>query len=307
MTTTLILVLAIALDLALGDPPNALHPTAWMGQVIMFGKRYAPASGAVTQFVYGALHIIIGAALFALPAYLALMQLSVWNEIGFVVASAVLLKTTFTLRGLVRAARQVQVALDANNLSEARRLVAWHLVSRDTRELDEQYVVSATIESVAENLADSIVAPLLFFVLFGLPGALVYRFVNTADAVIGYHGATEYLGKFAARLDDVLNLIPSRVSGLLIVIGAMIARADARGAWRAMMRDHTRTASPNAGYPMSAMAGALGVRLEKIEHYRLGEATRVLASSMIEQSLGVMSAASVVWILLLAVFCLAIY
>lgn len=307
MTIALILLLAVALDLVLGDPPNALHPTAWMGQVIFWGKRHSPASSPVAQFIYGALLISIGAMLCALSAYLALTIWRAWNGIAFVIVSAVLLKTTFTLRGLVCAAREVQTALHAKDLPKARRLVAWHLVSRDTRELDEPHVISAIVESVAENLADSIVAPLFYFALFGLPGALVYRFVNTADAIIGYHGATEYLGKFAARLDDLLNLIPARIAGLLVVIGALLTRADVRSAWRVMRRDHARTASPNAGYPMSAMAGALGVQLEKISHYRLGEATRALVPGMIAQSLRVMGVASAVWILLLTVYCLLPY
>ena len=297
MQVGLILLLAVAIDLGLGDPPTALHPTGWMGQFIGLCRRLAPKRGALVQFTYGGLLVLLGAALFALPVWWGLTQLRMWNEIVFVLAAAVILKTTFTLRGLVRAARQAQAALDADELPEARRLVAWHLVSRDTRTLDQPHVISATVESVAENLADSLVAPLFFFALFGVPGALVYRFANTADAMIGYHGATEYLGKFAARLDDALNLIPSRVAGLLVVLGAGLTRADARGAWRVMLRDHSRTASPNAGWPMSAMAGALRVQLEKIGHYRLGDASSPLVPGMIGQSVRAMLVGALAWVL----------
>lgn len=303
MTVALVLLLAVALDLAVGDPPNALHPTAWMGSVIAFGKRHAPTRGAIAQFVYGALLIFIGAMLFALIVYFGSTQVRTWSEIVFVIASAMLLKTTFTLRGLIRAAHEVQAALTANDLPKARRLVAWHLVSRDTRNLDESHVVSATVESVAENLADSIVAPLFYFAILGLPGAFAYRFVNTADAMIGYHGATEYLGKFAARLDDGLNFIPSRLSGALIFLAALFVHADAGQAWRIMLRDHVRTASPNAGYPMSAMAGALGARLEKISHYTLGDTTSPLIPETIARSIHLMFAASILWISLLAIYC----
>ena len=306
MNTAIILWLAVALDLVFGDPPNAWHPTGWMGQVIAFGRHHSPASGAVAQFVFGTLLILLGAMLFALPVLFGLAYLSAWNEIAFIIASALILKTTFTLRGLVRAARDVHTALDANDLPAARRLVAWHLVSRDTRALDAAHVVSATVESVAENLADSFVAPIFFFALFGVPGALAYRFVNTADAMIGYHGATEYLGKFAARLDDVLNWIPARVAGLLIVIGALFARVNQSGAWRVMARDHARTASPNAGYPMSAMAGALDIRLEKIGTYELGDATRALESAMIPRSLWVMSAGATLWLVCVSLMLLLI-
>jgi adenosylcobinamide-phosphate synthase len=129
--------------------------------------------------------------------------------------------------------------------------------------------VAAAIQSLAENASDSFVAPLFYYSLFGLPGAWAYRAVNTLDAMVGYHGRNEFVGKFAARLDDLLNLLPARLTALLIVIAAGLAGADARGAWRAWRRDHAHTASPNAGHPMSAVAGALGVVLEKVDHYRL--------------------------------------
>lgn len=302
MTTILILWFAIIIDLTLGDPPTALHPTGWMGQWLFFGKRHAPKQGALVQFIYGTLLILFGCVLFAVPVFFALNFLQTWNEIAFVMVSAVLLKTTFTVRGLVRAAQEVHRALVAHDLVEARRLVAWHLVSRDTSQLDEPHVVSATVESIAENIADSFFAPLFFFALLGVPGALAYRLVNTADAIIGYHGATEYLGKFAARFDDVLNWIPARVSGLLVVVGAFIARANARNAWRVMMRDHAQTASPNAGWTMSAMAGALDTQLEKIAHYKLGDATRAPVPAMIPQSLRVMFLSSLLWLVLITAY-----
>lgn len=304
MIAASIVLLAVVLDLAVGDPPTILHPTGWMGSWIAWARRRAPRRGALAQFLYGTVLVVLGAMVFVLSAYFGLMGLRAWNEVAFIVASAILLKTTFTLRGLIRAARQVHAALTANDLADARRLVAWHLVSRDTRELDLARLVSATVESVAENLADSFVAPLFFFALSGVPGALAYRFVNTADAMIGYHGATEYLGKFAARLDDALNWLPARVSGWLIV-AASFAQADARGARRVMTRDHARTASPNAGYPMSAMAGALGVQLEKIGAYQLGDATRPLAPAVILQSLRVAFAGAMVW--LLGLFAVLVY
>lgn len=296
MISASIVLLAVVLDLALGDPPTILHPTGWMGSWIAWARRHVPRQGVLAQFLYGAWLVVFGAMAFVLSAYFGLMWLRAWNEVAFMVASAILLKTTFTLRGLIRAAQQVHAALTANDLTDARRLVAWHLVSRDTRELDLAHVVSATMESVAENLADSFVAPLFFFALSGVPGALAYRFVNTADAMIGYHGATEYLGKFAARLDDTLNWIPARVSGWLIV-AASFAQADGRGARRVMTRDHARTTSPNAGYPMSAMAGALGVQLEKIGAYRLGDSTRLLVPALIFQSLRVAFAGAMIWTL----------
>ena len=182
--------------------------------------------------------------------------------------------------------------MQGGDLVEARRLVGYHLVSRPTSDLDRGQVASAAIESAGENLTDAFVAPLVCYLALGLPAAYVYRTVNTADAMIGYReGALEYFGKASARLDDVLNLVPARLSALAIVVLAGLVGADVRGAWQIMWRDHGRTASPNAGWTMSAMAGALGIVLEKPGAYRLGEG-RVPQASDVERSIRLMLAAS---------------
>jgi adenosylcobinamide-phosphate synthase len=142
-------------------------------------------------------------------------------------------------------------------------------VSRPTAQLTAGQVASGAIESVAENLTDALVAPAVFFVLLGLPGALAYRALNTADTMLGYReGRLEYFGKVAARLDDVANLLPARIAGLALVVAAGWRMT---AAWSTMLRDHASTASPNAGWTMSATAGALGVTLEKPGSYRLGQ------------------------------------
>jgi adenosylcobinamide-phosphate synthase len=188
-----------------------------------------------------------------------------------VVIEALALKSMFSLRGLARAALAVHDDLGRADLGAARAGVGRDLVSRPTGTLDAGQVTSATIESVAENLTDAFLAPLLFFVVFGLPGAVAYRVINTADAMIGYRdGPLLYFGRVAARLDDLLNLVPARLAALLLVAAAAIAGADARGALATMRRDHARTASPNAGWTMSAMAGALAVTLAKPGAYTLG-------------------------------------
>jgi len=124
---------------------------------------------------------------------------------------------------------------------------------------------------VAENLGDSFVAPLIWYGALGLPSAVAYRYLNTCDAMLGYRGRYEYLGKVSARLDDLANWLPARLAAFLLVAAAPLAGGDAAGAWRVLRCDHGRTASPNAGWPMSAMAGALAVRLEKRDHYTLGD------------------------------------
>ena len=158
--------------------------------------------------------------------------------------------------------------------------------SRNVDEITLEQATAATVESVSENLTDSIIGPWLAFALFGLPGAFAYRAVNTLDSMIGYHGRYEFLGKASARLDDLVNLIPARLTALLLLLGSFCLPGQrATGAWRIMWRDHARTASPNAGWTMSCMAGALGVALEKPGHYRLGDATRALQPEDITRAL----------------------
>ena len=263
--------IAILLDLIFGDPPSRFHPTAWMGSLIAFFIRFRPRCSARLEFLYGGALTIMGLAAtggagLALNWAFSHLPLPVnW------LLSACVLKTTFSMRGLDQAVGEVQTALEREDLPEARRLLAWHLVSRDTSQLDSGQVAAAAVESLAENISDSLVAPLLFYVIGGLPLALAYRFANTADAMLGYRDpAHEWLGKIPARLDDVLNFIPARLTGILLVFAAAVSGNSGRNAWKIMWRDAQLTTSPNAGVPMSAMAGAISIELEKVGYYRLG-------------------------------------
>ena len=208
------------------------------------------------------------------------------------VIQAIALKLMFAVRGLAKAALAVAGDLDRGDLKSARAAVGTDLVSRSTATLSAGNVASATIESVAENLTDSILAPLLFYAFFGLPGAAVYRAVNTADARIGYRsGVLDDFGKAAARLDDVLNLIPARLGALLLVVATALTRQNAVRAWTTMWREHGRTSSPNAGWTMAAMAGGLGVSLLKVDHYRVGDGREPTARD-VRRSVRVMAVAA---------------
>jgi adenosylcobinamide-phosphate synthase len=158
------------------------------------------------------------------------------------------------------------------------------LCSRDPSALDERALVAASIESVAENASDSFVAPLFWFAILGLPGAVFYRATNTLDAMIGYRGKYEWLGKASARLDDALNFLPARLTAWLLLAAAWLQRRDARRGARVLARDGARTESPNAGRPMAAMAGILGLELAKAGHYRLGDALEPLVPAQIDEA-----------------------
>ncbi len=296
MEPVYIIALAVAIDLALGDPPNALHPVAWMGKIIGWlekgGLKLKPAG----QFIYGMFTALFVAALFITPAVYIIIYAWRWNIIAGVVVSAVLLKSTFSIRGLRRAALKIRTLLQEENLDKT-RFEMQALVSRDTGELKEPLLASAAVESVAEGTGDSLVAPLFYCLLFGVPGAIGYRAVNTLDSMIGYHGRYEYLGKFAARLDDILNYIPARLAALMLMLAATFYN-NGRRAWQTARREHARTESPNAGWTIAAMAGALGVRLEKVGHYIFQEGGIAPVAGTIASAVKLFSIAASIWVLL---------
>src|SRR5438094_7093856 len=247
--------IALGVDLAFGEPPARLHPVVGMGRLVGGLERLAPADpGRAPSF--GVL-LALAPATFAALAGVAIGRLRPGPLRAL--ATAWTLKSSFALRALLAAGRRVERALLADDLATARReCVA--LVSRPTSDLSAQEIASAAIESLAENLCDSYVAPLVFYRVAGLPGALAYRAVNTADAMVGYHGRYEHVGKAAARLDDLLNLLPARLSAAALVAGAAITRDAATRAGRDPGRQHARAPSASAGWPTAAAAGAPGVR-----------------------------------------------
>jgi adenosylcobinamide-phosphate synthase len=278
------LLFALAADQLLGEPPNALHPVAAMGRLLTLGEHLAP-DGRAARLIWGAGCLAGGAGLCASLAS-ALP--------GDLLAHGLAASTLLAYRALDAAAGEVQAALAEGDLDEAQRLLGWHLVSRPTADLRADEVAAAAIESLAENLSDSVVAPLLAGLLGGLPAIAVYRFANTADAMWGYHDQRfEYLGKTAARLDDLLNLVPARLTAVLIALAAELVNKRGGVAWSVGRRDHGRTASPNAGWPMAAIAGALDTTLTKRGHYTLGDGRRVPDAAMIGEARAVVRAAAV--------------
>jgi len=257
-----LLILALLFDVTVGDPPNRWHPVAWMGSAIYWLKRNTPQQG---KFIYGGFIAWGGAVIVWTISSILIRLLNRLPSPVNDVIQAWILKNTIALQGLNNAAYEVESALDANDLAEARHQLSWHLVSRDTAELNESQVSAATIESIAENTSDGIIAPLFWYGIGGIPAALTYRYLQTCDSILGYRDEQhEWLGKIPARTDDILNLIPARLTALCLIL----LKPSAWSIWR---RDAQITESPNAGHPMSAMAGALDIELEKIDHYQLNE------------------------------------
>jgi adenosylcobinamide-phosphate synthase len=247
--------LAVLLDWCFGEPPVRLHPVVWMGHYLRWAGCRLKGRVPRAAFALGAGGWLLGAFLVVL-AYWALAgliaPLPVWAEAPLI---ALLLKPLFAFRMLLREAMAVELEL-GQGLERGRARLG-HIVSRDTQGLDEAKVREGALESVSENLSDSLVAPLFWFLLLGLPGAALYRFANTADAMWGYRGEWEWAGKFAARADDVLSWLPARLTALAFWLcrfgfGLAALAAEAR-----------KTPSPNSGWPMAALALGLGVRLGK--------------------------------------------
>lgn len=295
LTGPIILAAALLLDIIAGEPPNNVHPVAWLGRLISLLLKTQPEKGNNRQVIYGTALVIFNLFIIIIPICFLMPYLKDLNSVFYVIVSACLLKTTFSLRGLWQAVQKVKTSLQSSSIQAARENMK-ALVHRNASQLDSRQLISATIESCAENLCDSFVAPLFYFAIFGLPGAVGYRIVNTFDAMIGYHGQWEHTGKFAAHFDDLLNYIPSRISAVFILAAAALCRASASSGWKTMMACHNRTESPNAGWTMSAMAGSLNIVLEKEGHYRLCGGENELSISAISSSQTILLTAASIWI-----------
>lgn len=288
------LALALWIDRRWGEPPKALHPVVWMGHYLRRLGQLASSRRPAPAFALGALAWCLGAALVAAATWwlqaaaIAVIVASAtppsfgagsptgWLATGGALLLAVLvlgvtLKPLFAWRMLHEESAAVEAALRLS-LPAGRERLSW-LVSRDTACLSPQEVRQSAIESLAENLNDSVVAPLFWFTLFGLPGAAVYRFANTADAMWGYRGHYrgrhwEWAGKWAARADDLLSWLPARLTAALLRAAAR-GECRVRPRWRAVAAEARKTPSPNSGWPMAAAALALDLRLGKPGVYLL--------------------------------------
>jgi adenosylcobinamide-phosphate synthase len=268
-----ILVLAWVIDLVLGEPSDALHPVVWLGRSIDVLERRAPESESSSSLWYGAMCAAGMASSAATIAFLCSRVVSIGPKWLQILMLACLLKTAFSVRGLRAAGAAVEHDLERDDLAAARRSLQ-SLVGRDRADLTPEDCASATVESLAENTTDSFIGPWLAYIAFGLPGAWLFRTVNTFDSRWGYHGRFEKLGKVPARLDDLMAWVPARISAALIAISACVTGLHTRGAIRVLWEERARTSSPNAGWTMATMAGALGCRLQKPGQYTLNSRAR---------------------------------
>jgi adenosylcobinamide-phosphate synthase len=291
---------AILIDLIFGDPKNRYHPTAWIGTLIAKFTTLAKHQNPIFEKIGGVLIIIIISSivillLLSLDFGISLIFTDYISLVVSVLVGIMLLKSTIAIRGMEKHAINVLESLENNNLNMARNHLSM-IVKRNTTNLDKNHVLSGVLESISENTVDGITGPMFYYAFFGLPGAFFYRIVNTADSMIGYkNDLFKNLGWFTATCDTILNYIPSRLTGLMMIISAAILHNNWRHSYKIMMRDGKKTESPNAGYPMAALAGALETKFEKINHYKLGDGEIILTKQHVISAINIMKLTSVLF------------
>ena len=281
------LLLAFVFDIIIGEPPAVIHPVVWMGNLVNLFVEKAPQNHRKLYGFFMALSCIVVVAVAGV-----LISKAVTGLAGLLIA-AYFLKSTFSIRMLLVSALGIKKDLEAGDIMTVRENLKM-FVGRDTSNLDSHQSASAVIESVAESFVDAILSPLFYFLLFGLPGALAYRMINTLDSTVGYKKKPYVeLGYASAKIDDIANWIPARLSLLFIFIASIFAGSPV-SAVKTCIHDHNRTASPNSGWSMAAVSGAVKVRLEKVGYHVLGDGFDVAEVGHIKKAVGVVGLASVI-------------
>ena len=301
-----VLILAILLDLVFGDPsPNypdkwvyKLHPTVLMGKFTEKIEPYFKNPDPKIEKLLGVLLALTVICAFTIPVYFSLWAIYTYISIFlYAFIAIILLKTTICIKLETDWAKAAAKAIQANDLDEAKKYS--HFSRRDSKNLNGSQISSEVIESMAENLIDFKLSPMLSFALFGVTGAIAFRAINTLDGMVGFKDKEHInTGWFSANLDTVVNYVPTRFAAMLMIVAAAILGKDAKNAWKIACRDHKKTPSRNHGWPMAAMAGALRVQLEKPGQYILGDSLEPLTGDKILGALRIRNATIVLWLLI---------
>ena len=311
--TAIIALTAFFVDMMIGDPRSKFHPVVLMGNLISWLERFLYNAddsdksklikGGILTTIVIAVSYIIGLRITYLSEIIDLKAIGILIE-------ALILSFMISPRSLAEAGQELHHLLIIGDIEEARLKVGW-IVGRDTDKLDESEIVRATVETVAENTVDGIISPLFFFMIGGLPLAIAYRAANTMDSMIGYKNDKYiYFGRTAARLDDVMNYIPARLTALLFIASATILRLDYKNAIAMMKRDANKHPSPNGGYAEATVAGALNIRLGGYNSYfgkisfreYMGDPVEVLAPQHIMLTIKMMYTATILFLIINCIF-----
>ena len=287
-----ILIFSLIVDTIIGELPSKIHPVVIMGSIITFFKKYLIK---IKSKISGLLLILTTTCIICFILYLFNL-LYYFNDIIYYIIFILLLSSTYSIKMLLETATNVEDDLN-DGIDKARKSVSY-LVSRNTDELTESFIVSATIESLTENITDSFVAPVFYYFIvclitlsfntnfiYLLLIPMLYRLYNTLDAMVGYQtDELKDIGYFPAKLDDLLNYIPSRIAGIYVVLSAYLLKLDGKNAFKIMMRDARNCPSPNSGFTMASTAGALNIQLNKKDTYILGDSNKDIVSSDISKA-----------------------
>lgn len=260
---------ALVLDTLIGDPRSSYHPVVLIGNVISFFEKRLYNGNATNhkKFLHGMYTVLLVLGTVYLITSFILALLATIHPWLLWIGQVICVYITISPRSLQEAGREIATLLRRNKIERARFKLSW-IVGRDTQDLDESEITRGAIETVAENTVDGIIAPIFFFLLAGPIGAILYRATNTMDSMLGYKNERYlYFGRFAARLDDVLNFIPARITFILFVIASWILRYDTKASFRLGLRDAHKHPSPNGGYAEAPVAGALDIRLGGYNKY----------------------------------------
>ena len=304
--------LAVIADRLIGDPRTSIHPVVMIGTLIAFleGRLLKTQNSRILKNLTGTLLVILVlSATYGLVWWI--MQLLVvihpWAQF---IGGTLLLSFTISPNSLASAGHEIHHDLLTGDLEKARSKVGW-IVGRDTDQLTIAEVTRGTVETIAENIVDGIISPLFYFVIGGVPLAFLYRAVNTLDSMVGYkNDKYQDFGMFAARVDDVFNYIPARLTGILIVLATIILRFNVYGVVTTIWRDSAKHPSPNSGFPEAGVAGALGIRLGGLNYYGgvaskrayMGVALNELAPIHIKQTIQMMYMATILFVIGITIF-----
>lgn len=288
------LLLAIFIDLIYGELPNFIHPVVLVGSLISFFKnKFIKINNKLSGFLLTLFTCFISSVILLLILYLFS-----FNLIIFYLIFSIILSTTFSIKMLLNTAINIKIDLN-EDINKARQSVSY-LVSRNTHELSENFIISATIESLSENITDSYVSPVFYFMILSVVGVFIhsyailfilllipfnYRIFNTLDAMVGYK--TDELiniGFVPAKIDDILNYIPSRISGIFVILSSLILKFNYKNSYKIMRRDARNCPSPNSGFTMATTAGALDIQLVKIDTYNLGDKNKDIEINDIDKT-----------------------
>ena len=302
--------IAYVLDLIFGDPQNVIHPVQVIGKIISTGekillrKKYKFLAGAV-------LNIFTVSITYTL---MYLISKSVKISVFFMIIEIYLMYTIFSINSLAREGNRVYRILKEGDIEKARKDLSY-LVSRDTEMMDEKMIIRSTMETISENTVDGIVAPMFYMFLGGMPLAMAYKAINTLDSMVGYKNE-KYMefGKFSAKVDDVANFIPARITGILIVLASLILGYDYKNSLKIFLRDRKNHSSPNSAHSEASVAGALGVQFggkvsyfgKEIDKPTIGDKTKEFELEDIRKNIRIMYVTSFLSLVMFSVISVGI-